>query len=187
VAAVALPMVVAFHPAYTFLFAPWALVLAGHGTARVWERLRPLGAPVAVAWLLGACCLDLPRVASYYRDGSRYDYRTAALYIHDHFRPGDRVAAVSPGLMGHYAAECQGGIRLPTDPLPALPALAEHPGRTWVAVASNRSGKDEALRHWLARNCSAELVARHTRFDYYDYTVEVFLCPGVGSGAEPRP
>jgi hypothetical protein len=172
---VALPLVVAFHPGYTFPFAVCAFVLAGHGVATVYELLRPRGATLAAAWVLAACGLNLPSVASYYRDGSRYDYRTVAIYVRDHFRPGDHVVAVSPALLRHYAAECRDAVKLPSDPLPTLRALGSPPGRTWVVIPSGRGGKDEGLGRWLARHCSQELAVRKTRFDYYDYTVELFL------------
>jgi hypothetical protein len=177
VATVALPFVIPFHPGYLFPFAIPAFVLAGYGMAKLYEMLLPQGRLLAATVAVAFCFLDLPSVVSYYRDGSRYDYRAAALHIEKNFRLGDRVAAVSPGLLAYYAGSCNGALSLPPAPLAELEKLETKSAdaRWWLVLPIGRSGKDELLRTWLARHCSEELVIQRPRLDYYDYRVEVFL------------
>jgi 4-amino-4-deoxy-L-arabinose transferase-like glycosyltransferase len=187
-ASAALPFAVVYHPNYVFPLAVAVLVLAGWAVAQVAERLRPAGAVVVVAWVSVALALQLPSVVSHYLDGSRPDYRTAARYVAEHWRSGDRLASISPGLVQHYAPLDGEFINLPRwNALPALRQAAAGPGRLWVVLASGRSGKEEAIGAWLGTHCTQQLQVRKRRFDYYEFTVEVFLySPAPESVVEDR-
>jgi hypothetical protein len=183
VASATLPFAVVYHPNYVFPLALAVLVLAGWAVAQVAERLRPAGAVAAVAWVGVAVALQLPSVVSHYLDGSRPDYRTAARYVADHWQSGDRLASISPGLVRHYAPLDGEFLNLPRwNALPALQEAAAGPGRLWVVLASGRSGKEEPVAAWLGTHCTQQLQVRKRRFDYYEFTVEVFL---YSPSAEP--
>jgi hypothetical protein len=182
-ATLVLPFCVQYHPGYIFPLTLGALVLAGRAVAQIYEALQRQNVVAARAWLGLAVLLNLPGLVSHYVDGSCFDFRTSAHYVSAHWQPGDRVATASPTLLKHYLAD---GIEpLPvkgTDPVPKLRQLARDPGRLWIVFPSARSGKPEALREWLGRNCSQRLMLCKNRFDYYQNVTEVFLYEPHDSG-----
>jgi hypothetical protein len=176
VASVALPMAVVYHPHYTFPLALAVFVPAGYGVALVFDRLRPQNVGLACAWVAAACCLNFPSLASHYIDGSRYDYRTPAHFLAERVRPGDRIAAVSPGLLRLYAPACREAVRLPGwDPLPQLKEMTASARRLWIVLPTDRAGRPEELSRWLNQHCAQALRVRKQRYDYYEYVVEVYL------------
>jgi hypothetical protein len=177
-ATVLLPLFLTYHPAYIFPLATSVLVLAGALIGRVFDFFEGQSRVVAWAWMTAACACSLPSTVSYFSDGSRHDYRAAALYIADHWQPGDRIASVAPTLLGHYLSGNDAVIALPgADPIPRLEQLARERHRLWIVLSFSRSGKPAALRRWLQRNCAQEAEIRRPRYDYQDFTVEVFLYP----------
>ena len=119
--------------------------------------------------------MNLPSLASHYVDGSRPDMRTAARYVEKNWQPGDRVAGFSMGLFGHYVPHCDPRIPLPADARETLESLAAGKGRLWIVLQSARGGLSEDLRRWLGTRCSHELTVQRKRFDFPEYTVDVFL------------
>jgi hypothetical protein len=183
-ASVFLPLFVVYHPGYAFSLSTGVVVLAGYGVADLANALRPVGRLWAYSFVAFCVALQFPELASHYMDGSRPDYRTAARYISEHWEPGDRLAAVAPGLVLCYAPLDGPVIRLSGNYLPSLSTAAGQPGRLWIVIPSGRSDKPEEVRRWVGRHCSQELVVRKPRFDYYDHIVEVFLHrPTVELGA----
>ena len=165
-----------YHPAYVFPLATSVLVLAGALIGRVFVLLAQDGRLMAWAWMAAACACGLPSTLSYFGDGSRHDFRTAARYISEHRRPGDRVASVAPTLLAHYLPGDAVVIPLPgSDPVPDLRQLAKEQKRLWVVLSSSRSGLPPATRRWLEENCVREAEIRKGRYDYQEFTVEVFL------------
>lgn len=175
-AIVALPFAIPYHPGYVFPLSLAAVVLAGRTVAQIYEGLRLQNSFAAAAWLGLAALLNLPGVVSHYRDGSRYDFRGSAEYVNTHWQPGDRVATASPTLLRYYLADgIEPVVFKGANPVPRLKQYAREPGRLWIVFPSPRAGKPEAVREWLSRNCSQRLVLCKQRFDYYEYTTEVFL------------
>jgi hypothetical protein len=178
VATVLLPLFVTYHPAYVFPLATSAIVLAGTLIGRVFDFFESQSRLLAWTWMAAACACSLPSTVSYFSDGSRHDYRAAARYIHEYWKPGDRVASVAPTLLGHYLSGTEAVYGLPGgDPVSGLEQLAKEPNRLWIVLSFSRSGKPANLRRWLQRNCSQETEIRSPRFDYQDFSVEVFLHP----------
>jgi hypothetical protein len=177
-ASVVLPKLIVYYMSYVFPLAFSIVILAGYGLGAIYEGLRPQGRLVAVAAVAAGCLLNLPSVYSYYQDGNRHDYRTAAQFLEQHWQPGDRLAAVSSDILAHYAPVCKQAYGLDgSDPLPALQELTQTPGRLWIVLSCGRAGKPDDVSDWLAHHCTQELRVRRKRIDYYDYTVEVFLYP----------
>ena len=128
--------------------------------------------------MAATCACSLPSTVSYFSDGSRHDYRAAARYVLDHWQPGDRVGSVAPTLLGHYLSGKDAVLALPGgDPVPRLAQLAKERRRLWILLSFSRSGKPAHLRQWLQRNCAQEAEFRRPRYDYQEFTVEVFLYP----------
>jgi Dolichyl-phosphate-mannose-protein mannosyltransferase len=175
-----LPLVMVYQPSYAFAFATPVLVLAGLGAARVYERLQPAAPAAALGWIVLVFLLNTTSVLSHYADGSRHDFRSAAWYLADHFRPGDRVAAMSPAVLSYYTPVCREAMPVAGwNPLPDVEAQAAKPGRLWIVISSGRSGKPEPLAQWLAQHAQLQKQFRKKRLDYYDYVVEVYLRPAA--------
>jgi hypothetical protein len=171
-----LPLVVVFHPDYVFPLAPGVFVLAGLGVGRGYEAALKRGRLVAWSWMGAACLLNMPALASYYRDGSRHDYRTTADFLTEYRRTGDQVAAVSPGLLRPYGHFSEPILQLRFESvLKDLRGVLPPSGRLWIVIPSNRGGLPVELEEWLAMHCCRKFVVRQTRFDYYEFRVEVFL------------
>jgi hypothetical protein len=187
-AAVVLPLVIAHALPYVFPQALSVVVLAGYFAGTVFQTLRGRGRVVAWAWLAAVCVLNLPGLLSYYQDGDRYDLRAAARFLEAHWRSGDRMAAVSSGIVTYYAPVArQGRIGIDgSNPLPRLAMEAKRPGRLWIVLTVGRAGYPEDVRRWLGEHCMHELHVRKRRLDYYDYGVDVFLheAPGGAAGVK---
>ncbi len=179
-----LPLVVVYHPAYGFMLSLGVFVLAGRTIGKIFERLRCWSTVAACAWLAAACLFGLPETASYFADGSRFDFRTAAKTLSDQWRPGDRIRSESPKLLQHYlkGTDRPVGVR-EGDPLLGLDREARSGGRLWVVLPVSREGRPAALRQWLDANCRRVALIRRQRFDYHEYAVEVYLHP---DGAEDQ-
>jgi len=182
-ATVFLPKFVTYHPAYVFPLATSVLVLAGVLIGRVFVLLEQDSRLMAWTWMVAACACGLPSTLSYFSDGSRHDFRTAARYISEHRRPGDRVASVAPTLLAHYLPGDAAVIPLRgADPVPELRQLAKEGRGLWVVLSSSRWGLPAATRRWLEQNCVREAEIRNRRYDYQEFTVEVFLTPRPSAG-----
>lgn len=184
-ATAALPLVVVYHPAYGFMLSLGVFVLAGRTIGKIFERLRSWNTVAACAWLAAACLFGLPDAASYFADGSRFDFRAAAKTVSDQWRPGDRIRSGSPKLLQLYlkGTDRPVGVR-EEDPLLGLDHEARSGGRLWVVLPVSREGEPAALRQWLDANCRRVALIRRQRFDYHEYAVEVYLHPGVEAGLE---
>jgi hypothetical protein len=105
----------------------------------------------------------------------------------EHCEPGDVVVAPACGLLAHYADLPAKLVPLPLDePVGVLDEVCRGPGRTWIVVASSRSGKPDDLQGWLGAHCSQQLEVRKRRFDYFEYAVEVYRYePRNGAATSP--
>lgn len=178
---VVLPRALAFHPGYSFLYLFGPVVLAGYAAGRVAEGLAAAapgalrGAVPAAAWVGVAALLNAPALASHFADGSRYDFRAAARYVADHRRPGDAVAAVSPANFAFYDPAFADAAPLNPDRLAdGLRAAAAADRPCWVVVVGGRGPREAAAQAWLNENCRLKTRICKTRFDYYDYAVDVY-------------
>jgi len=190
-ASIVLPVIVVFHPAYLFPFSPGVISLAGIAAGRIYESLSPeaggetscgargLRFRTGLTAMLGMVVVggfNLPGLISHFQDGSRHDFRTAARFIANHWQEGDRIASISPVLLGHYAQVCRSATGLANwNPLPELQKLSTAPDRLWIVIPSDRGGKTETVRQWLSDHCSQALEIHRKRLDYRDFVVEVYL------------
>lgn len=179
-----LPKIMVFNPQYLFLFIFPFLVLAARFADCVFLQLRKLGTAhcsfLAAVWLVMVCCLNMPSSVSYYLDGSRHNNREAYEYVQKHWQEGDRITGYSMGNARYYIPQCE--PRIPLSPTKTIEQLQEliteekNDGRRlWLVVGSHRGGLNLDLRRWLGKNCSYEQRISKKRYDYNEYTVEVFL------------
>lgn len=210
VGCLALPLLMRHHPAYSFPLTLGVLVLASRGVCHVATRLagdpiggglaiRPTGGVVlAFSWVLFACTLNLPSLASHFLDGSCSNYREAAHYVRDHWQPEDRVLATSPDLLRYYLAD-RGQEHLPEIAAPgwlelyetatSLQQLEQHlqqPGRLWIVVNYGRANRPIGLLDWLGKHATRQLDLSVVRLDAFEYSTTVYVVQGEeGSLSSP--
>ncbi len=175
-----LPLVVAYHPDYAFPSCTAVVVLSGYAIGSVFELLHARAPAAARVWFVVACLLNLPGVLSYFKDGNRHDFRTAARLMEPRVRPDDRLSGIDFLVLTHYSPSIarlrqvdlgSSGV----EPLVQMREMTGQPGRVWFVFARGRAGLPEDLRAWLGRNCRHEIEVRNTRLDYRDWAVDVFL------------
>jgi hypothetical protein len=173
---IVLPKLVAFHPGYSFLFLFGPLVLAGYAVGSIAEKMAATwGTGSAVVWVGVAVLLNGPALASHFADGSRHDFRSAAQYVVEQRKPGEAVAAISPGNLAFYAPELSDVERLNPDRLmDGFRKIADAKQPCWIVLIGGRTPRDAEPQKWLNENCRLKATFRKPRFDYYDFTVEVY-------------
>ena len=180
-AAVVLPGVLPYHSAYSFPLAVPVFVLAAVTAAELAAAVRARAGLLAAALVwAGLALLNLPALASYYQDGNRHDFRTAAEYVAAHVGPDDALLCNEPLKLIHYRPDLAPHV-LPQKPdgRPAVPEVRLPPGgRLWVVVSGGRAGFEPGWRDWVHRHCHLQLKVARPRFDYYEFAVWVFRTPG---------
>lgn len=179
---VVLPRVISFHPGYSFLYILGPIVLSGYAVGQVAERLAAAcggtsrGAIPAALWVLAAPLFNAAALVSYYMDGSRFDFRAGASFVAEHMRPGELLAAGSPGNFTYYSPVFSQSLTLNPNKLGESFALINAANQPrWIALLSGRTPRQSSDQQWLNDHCRLKAVFRKPRFDYYDFGVEVYL------------
>lgn len=179
-----LPMLLAYHSAYAFPLALPVFVLAATTVEELVFALRDrVGRRVAALVWVGLPLLSLPSLASYYQDGNRHDFRTAANYLAANVGPADAILCNEPLKLIYYRPELDPYI-LPQEPIGrhAVPAVVLRPGgRLWVVASGGRAGFEPGWQVWVHHNCHLQTKVAARRFDYYEFAVWVYRTPGVPS------
>jgi hypothetical protein len=178
----ALPFVMTYQPSYAFPTSLAVLVFAAYGAAGIYDRLRPARPVTSAAFVAVVVVLGLPSLVSHYLDGSRPDARTAIEYVDRRWAAGDRIAT-RMRTFAYYAPQLTPVVELVRGDaaVDTLGTLASAGGRLWVVVESGRGGPGGALTRWLSANAVHELHVVRSRFDYYEYAVDVFLVTPGGT------
>jgi len=186
-----LPLLISYHPAYSFPFILGLFVLSAQGISHLAGRLAENSRVAAAVWVVIACLLNLPSLVSHFVDGSCSNYRAIAEHIRAHWQPGDRVMATSPQLLEHYLANGTDPLALALyEPEAALKELAEairEPGRLWIAVNYGRGNRPTVQLDWLGKNCTRQLDIAPVRYDAFEYPTTLFLHECHGPANSPQP
>jgi hypothetical protein len=172
------PLVVIYAPPYSFPFALGGFVMAGYAVGQICELLKKHGYSLAAAaWMLAALVVNAPSLISYYSDGSRPDMRAAAAYVREHWKPGDAVAGFSVGRFAFYAPGLEPRFPITNDAagVAELERLARTDRRFWIVMETARPGLDPELLNWLFAHAVHKYRAQKRRFDYQEFTQDVFL------------
>jgi predicted membrane-bound mannosyltransferase len=174
-----LPLLIPYRHMYAFPLTLGLFVLAGMGAGRVYSLAAQHSRLAAVGFAGVACLLNLPALASHYVDGSTSDYRTAARYVAAHIQPGDAILAHTPELFHHYGPECPQpdiiDIYTPPLGLEQLTAQMARSKRFWVVINYGRANTPTWLLQWLGEHCTHQLHLCRLRYDYAEFTTDVFL------------
>jgi len=174
------------YNSYLYATAPVFFLGAGYFFDRVAQEssFRFDGKLVAATCLVVVLSIWAPLIWSHYQDGSRPDYRTAALYLSDEARIGDPVVSDAWWVTRHYLST-RTVKPLQRDPAELEGALRNARGADtealWiVAVKRLRGGfNDQDLGQatsWIRANCRPALTISSARLDYKYTETQVYRC-----------
>jgi hypothetical protein len=157
-----------------------------HLTRIEWE-LRP-------RWLLSATVAAMiiadgvPTLISQYRDGRRYDFRTAARWLDARLSPDDVVFSDQSGVMTHYLPQAQ-VQRLVADSVQLMQSVqvmhrAGRGGALWIVApapshAFRTNPKLGSLNVWMYQNCQLRNTIGVRRLDFRQNQLQIFRCPSA--------
>lgn len=178
-ACVFVPLVTAFRPDYVFPSALVFFLLASRVLRGVYEALWPKSRVAAVGVVTAVVLFPLPSFLSYYQDGDRKDYRSAAAFIERHFQPEDLVAADTPGALGYYLdVPVQSAGRPSTSAartVTTLTDLVSEGKRVWYVCRFAREEPSPEVDRWFWQNAIRMLRIKKKRFDYHENILDVYL------------
>lgn len=154
------------------------------------DRLTELGRALRPTWLLPAWVVVIilatgaPTLISQYRDGRRYDLRTAAQWLKRHIGPGDVIYSDQFKVMVHYLPGARIERLRDTEPLAATVRELRAAGRgaLWVVVpapghAFRTSHDIGKLKRWMYDNCQLRTTLGVGRVDFRQYYLQLYRCP----------
>jgi hypothetical protein len=182
---VPLSYLTAVSTAYLLPTAPVFFVGAGIFIDRLLHAdlgLRPRWlAPAGIGLIVLAG--NAPMLMSQYRDGSRADFRGAARWVAEHYRPGDLVVADQSRAFAHYFPQAS-VTPMPdlADPLEAALDRVSGGGTLWaVALSSQRGGfrgqKLGSLDDWMYGHCQLRASLGVPRLDFRQNQIQIYRCP----------
>lgn len=189
------PVITVFRIDYAYGVSLVFLLFASQVLVAIHQSLKAHSRVLAWA-VAGVFFLPImPGFASYYQDGNRHDYRTAAAYVIANWQEGDIVAADSNMILAHY---------LPCEVLPAerpagrsdkfmeaLGKIAATGRRTWYVCRYDVGESPQWADQWLWQHAVRVLRIKKPRFDHNSNIVDVYLLNGAApapmSGAEALP
>jgi 4-amino-4-deoxy-L-arabinose transferase-like glycosyltransferase len=178
-ACVFVPFVTAFRPDYVFPSALVFFLLASRVLTEVYEALSTKSRVAAMGVVVAVVLFPLPSFASYYQDGDRQDYRSAAAFINKHLQPGDLVAADTPGALEYYLdVPVQTAGRPSTtaaQTVATLSELASTGRRVWYVCRFAREEPSPEVDRWFWQNALRMLRIKRKRFDYHENILDVYL------------
>ena len=178
-------------PVSTYYLVPTAPVYF-IGAGIFLDRLTELDLGIRPRWLLPAAVVAIiiaagaPTLASQYRDGRRYDFRSVARWLDQRVGAEDIVFSDQPQVLAHY---------LPTMPIQRLSAdttpltesvqalgRAGHAGSLWLvapapAHAFRTNPKMGSLEGWMYDHCQLRNNVGVSRLDYRQYYLQIYRCP----------
>jgi hypothetical protein len=177
--ALAAPMFLSFRHDYVFSSTLVFFMLAARFMAQLYEILKKRSVFLAIILIFALLLLPLPSFLSYYQDGNRHDYRSAAQFIIDHHQPDDIiVCAIWTAVLRHY-------LPFQVTPVPylqqssqaikSLEVLLSKGNRIWLVTTLAREEYPAEVDRWLWRHAVRMLRIKKKRFDYHENITEVYL------------
>ncbi|HYU03981.1 MAG TPA: hypothetical protein VEL02_09075 [Jatrophihabitantaceae bacterium] len=153
-----------WNPRYAVFFMPAIWVVAAHGVTTITEGLA--GVPLRLAWIACVACLLAPKLLSHFIDGSRHDFRSAALVVErDRDLSRQPVYSNWPETLQYYLQPITG------QPVREWRAASAPSGSYFVVIASN--AWDPILQIAGKRTEVVSTIARR-RFDEQSHVVRVY-------------
>jgi hypothetical protein len=155
------------------------------------DYLIVAGSNLRPRWLLSAVVLatiiaaGAPTLLSQYRDGRRWDFRSAARWLDDRVQQGDVVFSDQPQVMSHYL-KGRDVRRLVGDPTrlnqTASVMRQSGSGTMWIVApapshAFRTNPKLQELNGWMYQNCQLRNTIGVGRLDFRQNFLQVYRCP----------
>jgi mannosyltransferase len=186
-------------PVSTFYLLPTAPVFF-LGAGVFIERLFLTEWSLRPRWLVPAALLliilmaGMPTLVSQYRNGRRFDFRTAARWLEPQLSQGDIIYSDQPMVLDHYMdGPAVQKLRASPGPLrDAVDEVRRSGGEAlWVvapapAHAFRTNLKPGGLADWLYTNCQMRNTFGRGRLDFRQQYLQVYRCPAVPVAAEAR-
>jgi hypothetical protein len=142
-------------------------------------------------WLVPAAMITivvlagLPTLISDYRDGRRFDFRSAARWIENRLGPNDLVFSDQPMVLAHYLSDTQvQKLRRPGPLEEAYSKLqqAGEGGVLWIVApapshAFRANLKQGGLIDWIYSHCQVSTMTGVGRLDLRQDYLHVYRCP----------
>jgi hypothetical protein len=156
------------------------------------DRLTAVDAGLRPRWLLPASvtliiiAAGAPTLISQYRDGRRYDFRSAARWLERRLGPGDVVFSDQFKVVAHYLPGIDvRRLSADTNRLMQSVQVLHQPGRqgvVWIiapapAHAFRTNPKLAGLRHWMYNQCQLSFEIGVGRMDFRQYYLQLYRCP----------
>jgi hypothetical protein len=156
------------------------------------DRLTAVDVGLRPRWLLPATvtliilAAGAPTLISQYRDGRRYDFRTAAHWLGQRLAPGDVVFSDQFKVLAHYLPRTE-VHRLTADTnrlMQSVRVLHQPESRhvLWIIVpapshAFRTNPSITSLRRWMYNHCQLLYTIGVGRVDFRQYYLQIYRCP----------
>ena len=156
------------------------------------DRLTAVDPGLRPRWLLPASvtliiiAAGAPTLISQYRDGRRYDFRSAAHWLERRLAPGDVVFSDQFQVVAHYLPGTDvRRLSADTNRLMQSVQVLHQPGRqraVWIiapapAHAFRTNPKLAGLRNWMYNQCQLSFTIGVGRMDFRQYYLQLYRCP----------
>ncbi len=183
------PLVFTFHSAYVFPLNIGYFILAGViGTYLEMSLfiVQPLRSriPLLIVAISIIPLMNLPSLVSYYQNGNRHDFRTAAKWLADNTNENDFLAVIEGDKLQYYQPTLTNRWkRIPRrDYQTWFEENRTRTGRNYFVFPGGRYGIPSEWKTWVEQNGSIQTTIVNRRFDDHDYPVIIVLHrEGTGS------
>jgi hypothetical protein len=155
------------------------------------DRLFEIDWKVRRRWVLPAIITVLimaagaPTLASYYRNGRRFDFDGVAHWLEPRLRTGDAVFSDQPMVLAHYLPSTPVQKLRSLEPLAqSLDSLYRAPERAALWIVAPAPGhafrpdlKQGGLARWMWENCQLRQTVGVGRIDFRQQYLQVYRCP----------
>jgi hypothetical protein len=153
-----------------------------------WKLVPRWVAPVTVTALI--ITAGLPTIVSDYRDGRRYDFRTAARWLQKQLAPNDVVYSDQHMVLEHYLDREVEHLRYRTAPLEEHLRAYETGtgGLLWIVApapshAFRTNLRQGGLATWMYENCQLRQTVGTGRIDIRQNYLHIYRCPPMAPPA----
>ena len=189
---VAFIFLVSFRTAVSIVYMIAAAPVFFIGTGIFLDRLAGVEWNLRPRWLLAATVMaimianDAPTLISQYRDGRRWDFRSAAKWLEAQRAPGDVIYSDQFQVLQHYlpGAEIQ-RLRGDAEPVVESARQLQSAGGAnvlWVVMpapshAFRTNPNLGTLNGWLYHHCQLRNVIGVGRLDFRQNLLQIYRCP----------
>jgi mannosyltransferase len=169
------PIILMSGVRYLFFITPGIYVLSAYGVVAIYDSLRPGKMVLGIALLIAVLASESPRLASYFMDGDRPDYRKAAAFIKKNAMADDIIAAQFASTFSYYLGKDVESLAITKS---SLENFLLNRKKQWFIIVVERTGimndYSSILNNWLQKNTIFTAEFRYPQFDMHDHRVQIY-------------